>query len=251
VAGHSKWSNIKHRKARVDAQKGRLFTKLGKQLITAAREGGGDPEVNFRLRLIIDKARAANMPNENIERAIARGTGELEGVTYEEIVYEGYGPGGVAIMLDILTDNRNRTASEIRHLFSRHGGNLGETGCVAWMFDKKGLLTVKKEGLPLDEDELLLLALEAGAEDVKDEDELFEIVTEPGNFEAVKEALAGQGLVFDTAEVTMIPQTTVEIQDDKEAEKLLKLMDALEEHDDVQEVHANFELADGVLAALE
>ena len=146
MAGHSKWSNIKHRKARVDAQKGRLFTKLGKQLITAAREGGGDPEVNFRLRLIIDKARAANMPNENIERAIARGTGELEGVTYEEIVYEGYGPGGVAIMLDILTDNRNRTASEIRHLFSRHGGNLGETGCVAWMFDKKGLLTVKKRG---------------------------------------------------------------------------------------------------------
>jgi len=250
VAGHSKWANIKHRKARADAQKGRLFTKLGKQLITAARQGGGNPETNFRLRLIIEKAKAANMPNENIERAIAKGTGELEGVTYEEMVYEGYGPGGVAIMLDILTDNRNRTASEIRHLFSRHGGNLGETGCVAWMFDKKGLLTVKKEGLPLDEDELLLLALEAGAEDVKEEEGLYEITTAPENFTAVRETLAAQGLTFETAEVTMIPQTTVEIQDNKEAERLLKLMDALEEHDDVQEVYANFELSSEVLAAL-
>ncbi|MGI6143606.1 MAG: YebC/PmpR family DNA-binding transcriptional regulator [bacterium] len=250
MAGHSKWANVKHRKARADAQKGRLFTKLGKQLITAARQGGGNPEANFRLRLIIDKAKAANMPNENIERAIAKGTGDLEGINYEEMVYEGYGPGGVAIMLEILTDNRNRTASEVRHLFSRHGGNLGETGCVAWMFDKKGLLTVKKEGLSLEEDELLLLALEAGAEDVKEEDDSYEITTAPENFATVKEALDAQGLVFDTAEVTMIPQTTVEIQDNKEAERLLKLMDALEEHDDVQEVYANFELSDEVLAAL-
>jgi len=250
MAGHSKWSNIKRRKSQVDAQRGRIFTKLGKQLITAAREGGGDPEMNFRLRLVIEKAKAANMPNDNIERAIARGTGDVEGVDYEEIVYEGYGPGGVAIMLEILTDNRNRSASEIRYLFSRHGGNLGTSGCVAWMFAKKGLLTVKREGQDIDEDELFLLALEAGAEDIKEDDGQYEITTLPEKYVAVKEALTEYGILLETAEITMIPTSTVEVKDE-EAKKLLKLLEALEEHDDVQEVYANFDMPDEILAQME
>ncbi|MGI6574613.1 MAG: YebC/PmpR family DNA-binding transcriptional regulator [bacterium] len=250
MAGHSKWANIKHKKARADAQKGRVFTKLAKQIILAAREGGGDLDANFRLRLVVDKAKAANMPNENIERAIAKGSGGLETVNYEEIVYEGYGPGGAAILMELLTDNRNRTASEIRYIFSRHGGNLGESGCVAWMFAKKGLLVVKNEGLPVDEDELLLFALEAGAEDVKEEEDAFEIITSVDSFKQVKETLQEQGINFESAEITMIPQSTVEVQG-HDAEKLMKLMEALEDHDDVQEVYANFNIADDVLAKME
>jgi len=239
MSGHSKWSTIKHKKAAKDARKGKLFTKLIKELTVAARMGGGDINSNPRLRTAVLAARANSMPGENIERAIKKGTGELEGVTYEEIQYEGYGPGGAAILAQVLTDNKNRTVSEIRRLFAKHGGNLGETGCVSWMFDKKGLITVEKAHI--DEDRLMSVVLDAGAEDVKDEDDLFEVVTPPEEFEKVKERLDQEKVPLASAQVTMVPKNTVDV-DAKYVEQILKLTEELEDHDDVQSVSANFNI---------
>ena len=247
MAGHSKWANIKHRKSKQDAIKGKIFTKLAREIIVAAKQGGGDPDANFRLRIAIEKAKANNMPNENINRAIQKGIGGNEAENYEEIVYEGYGPGGVAITLKIMTDNRNRTAGEIRHLFSKNGGNMGETGCASWMFDRKGYLAVDRESVDLTEDEILLLGLEAGAEDIKIEDNLIEIYTQPEDFEKVKTNLEEQGFKFSEAEIDLVPQNTVTVTDLEQAKKLVKLMDALEEHDDVQDVFSNFVIPDEIM----
>lgn len=249
MAGHSKWSNIKHRKEREDARRSRVFTRIGRQIMVAAREGGGDPDTNSHLRLAIDTARAANMPTENIERAIKRGTGELEGVNYEELTYEGYGPGGVAILLHALTDNRNRTAGEIRHLFSRHDGNLGESGCVAWMFERKGVIALDL-GAVEDADELMLEALEAGADDIELHDDFIEVLTDPGEMANVRDALSEAGYTFTAAELRMVPSNVVEVEGD-DAEKLLKLLDSLEDHDDIQSVSANFDVDEDVLEALQ
>ncbi len=249
MAGHSKWSNIKHKKEREDARRGKLFTKLSRQIAVAAREGGPDPAMNSRLRLAIDQARAANMPMDNIERAIKRGTGELDGANYEELVYEGYGPGGVAILLDIMTDNRNRTAGEIRHLFSRYGGNLGETGCVAWMFTRRGVITFDRQAVE-DEDALMLEALEAGAEDVEVDDDFIEVHTEPGMLQEVRDKLVAAGYEPTAAEPRRVPSSVVEVDGDN-AQRLLKLLDALEDHDDVQSVSANFDMAEDVLEAIQ
>ncbi|NLM46807.1 MAG: YebC/PmpR family DNA-binding transcriptional regulator [Firmicutes bacterium] len=249
MAGHSKWANIKHRKARMDAQKGKIFTKISREIMAAVRAGGPDPNANFRLRLALQKARSVNMPNDNIARAVQKGSGEADGVSYEEIVYEGYGPAGTAVMLEILTDNRNRTAAEIRHIFSRRGGSLGESGCVAWMFSRKGYLTVNRN--EWDEDELMLLALDAGAADFEVEDELYTIYTEPGDFEQVKEKLETAGVKFADASITMVPENTVEITDLEEARKAVELIDLLEDHDDVQNVYTNLDLPPEIAAALE
>lgn len=243
MSGHSKWSTIKRKKAKVDSARGKVFTRVAKEIIAAARDGGGDPEANSRLKNAIAKAKEVNIPNDNIQRAIKRGTGELGGASLEELAYEGYGPGGVAVMVDILTDNRNRTAGEIRHLFSKHGGNLGETGCVSWMFDARGLLIVEKSDLQIDGDELLLTAIDAGALDVREEDDSFEIYTEPDALEQITEKMTAEGIKVSDAEVTKIPQTTVLLEGNQQ-DQMLKLIDLLEEHDDVQEVFANFELAD-------
>jgi YebC/PmpR family DNA-binding regulatory protein len=239
MSGHSKWSTIKHKKAAKDAKKGRIFTKLIKEITVAARMGGGDINANPRLRTAVITARANSMPGDNIERAIKKGTGELEGVSYEEIQYEGYGPGGAAILAQVLTDNKNRTVSEIRRLFAKHGGNLGETGCVAWMFDKKGVITVERS--QIDEDRLMGFVLEAGAEDVKDEGDLFEVVTQPEDFEKVKEALDREKVVLTSAQITMVPKNTVTVGE-KHVEQILKLTEELEDHDDVQSVSANFDI---------
>lgn len=241
MAGHSKWANIKHRKSRQDAAKGKLFTKVAKEIIMAAKAGGGDPAANFRLRIAVDKAKAINMPTDNISRAIARGSGGLESDNYEEFTYEGYGPGGVAIMLDIATDNRNRTAGDIRHLFSKYGGNLGETGCVNWMFKKQGVLLIAREETSLSEDELLLMAAEAGADDLTAEEDSFQITCSPDDVWQVKAALEEQGLTVAGAEVTYVPSNTVAVSGD-DATRLMKLMEMLDDHDDVQEVYANFDL---------
>jgi YebC/PmpR family DNA-binding regulatory protein len=239
MSGHSKWSTIKHKKAAKDAKKGKLFTKLIKEITVAARMGGGDINANPRLRAAVGAAKAASMPSDNIDRAIKKGTGELEGVTYEEVQYEGYGPGGTAILAQVLTDNKNRTVSEIRHLFSKHGGNLGEAGCVAWMFDKKGLITVEKS--QIDEDRLMGLALESGAEDVKEEEGIFDVITSPEDFERVKEKLEREHVPLASAQVTMVPKSTVDV-DAKHVEQILKLTEELEDHDDVQSVSANFNI---------
>ncbi len=248
MAGHSKWANIKHKKARADEKRGKIFTKLGKEIIVAAREGGGDPDGNPRLKMLIQKAKAMNMPNENINRAIQRGTGEIEGEALEELNYEGYGPGGVALMLHITTDNRNRTAAEIRHLFSKHGGSLGEAGCVGWMFKRKGLLEVNKEDLQCDVEEVELIAIEAGAEDIRDNGNSLEIITTPETFESVKSTLeADCGIKWAFSDITMIPDNTVEVQDLETVRKLMKLVDVLEDHDDVQDVYANFSIPDEIM----
>jgi len=239
MSGHSKWSTIKHKKAAKDAKRGKLFTKLIKEITVAARMGGGDINANPRLRTAVMTARTQSMPGDNIDRAIKKGTGELEGVTYEEIQYEGYGPGGAAIIAQVLTDNKNRTVSEIRRLFTKHGGNLGETGCVGWMFDKKGLITVEKS--QIDEERLLGIVLDAGAEDVRDEDEFFEVVTQPEDFHAVKDRLDHEKVAVASAQVTLIPKTTVKV-DAKNVEQILKLTEELEDHDDVQNVSANFNI---------
>lgn len=240
MSGHSKWATIKRKKAKVDAQRGKLFTRLAKEIMVAARQGGKDPEGNIQLKTAIQKAKEANIPNENITRAIQKGAGELESADYEEFNYEGYGPGGVAVLIEIMTDNRNRTAGEIRHLFSRNSGSLGESGCVAWIFQEKGLLVIEKATCTNQEDDLMLLAIEAGAEDFKTSDDSYEITTEPTELAAVKDNLLSVGVSVDYAEVTKIPLNTVNLAG-KEAEQMLKLLDALEEHDDVQMVYTNFE----------
>ncbi|RKZ35120.1 YebC/PmpR family DNA-binding transcriptional regulator [bacterium] len=249
MSGHSKWSQIRHKKAAADAKRGKLFTKLIREITIAAREGGGDPDMNPRLRTAIESAKSANMPSENIERAIKRGTGELEGISYEEVVYEGYGPGGVAILVEVVTDNKNRTVSEIRKLFSNYEGNLGESGCVAWIFQKAGLIMVPKKEIGAEE--LLDYALESGAIDFKDEDdEFFEIYTEPSDLIDVRDELKKKNVEIDSAELTAIPQSTVHLEG-KEAEKLLKLMYSLEDHDDVQKVYSNMDIPDEIVASFQ
>lgn len=250
MAGHSKWANRKHRKGRQDALRGKIFSKLAREITVAAKEGGPDPSSNARLRLAIEKAKAASMPADNIERAIQRSTGSQSGEDYEELVYEGYGPAGTAVLLEIMTDNRNRTAAEIRHLFSRNGGSLGETGCVAWMFKRKGLLVVDRSKHDIDEEELLLLAAEAGAEDVKAAEEAFEIYTSVDDLEQVRETLEkDHAIQFADVEVTMLPSSEIDVQG-KEAEQLVRLIDALEEHDDVQNVFHNANISEEILQAL-
>ncbi|MBN1282448.1 MAG: YebC/PmpR family DNA-binding transcriptional regulator [Proteobacteria bacterium] len=238
MSGHNKWSTIKHKKGAADAKRGKLFSKLIKEITIAARLGGGDPDGNPRLRTVLDKARQANMPNDNVARAIKKGTGDLEGFTYEEITFEGYGPSGVAMLVETTTDNRNRTVAEMRHLFAKMGGNLGEAGCVAWMFTKHGVITFDKS---VGEENLMDVALEAGAEDIKDEEDILTVTTDPGSFESVKKACEDAGLKYIEANISMVPQNTIKL-DRNAAEKMLKLMDALEDHDDVQNVYANFDI---------
>ncbi|HCJ67415.1 MAG TPA: YebC/PmpR family DNA-binding transcriptional regulator [Elusimicrobia bacterium] len=245
MSGHSRWAGIKHRKGAQDAKRGRVFTKLIREITIAAREGGGNPEHNPRLRKAIDDARADNMPAENVKRAIQRGTGELPGVVYEEVVYEGYGPAGVAVIVEATTDNKNRTTSEIRRLFSEYGGNLGESGCVSWMFKKKGYLAVEKN--KIGEDELISIALDAGAEDVRTDDEdLYEVITLPEEYEKVKKILEEKKIPLSSAEITFFPQTYIKL-DEKKAETMLALMNALEEHEDVKNVYANFDIPKAVM----
>ena len=239
MSGHNKWSTIKHKKGAADAKRGQVFTKIIKEITVAAKLGGADPDGNPRLRAAIDKAKSENMPKDNIERAIKKGTGELEGVTYEEITYEGYGPGGVAVLVEVMTDNRNRSVSDVRSIFTKCNGNMGETGCVSWMFGKKGLLVFPKS---VDFDKLFEAALEAGAEDVTDEGEQYEVLTDPANFIDVRDSLIRAGFFSESAEVTMIPQTLVKLEG-KHAETMLKLMERLEDNDDVQNVYANFEIS--------
>ncbi len=247
MSGHSKWSTIKHKKGAADAKRGKIFTKLIKEITVAARMGGGDIDANPRLRSAVQAAKTENMPKDNIERAIKKGTGELEGVNYEEISYEGYGPGGAAVLIESLTDNKNRTVAEVRHIFSKTGGNLGENGCVAWMFDLKGYLAVARDAV--DEEQLMEAALEAGAEDVREEEDLFEVITAPGDFESVKEALDKAAIPISEAEVTMLPQNTTNLAG-KEAEQMVRLMDMLEDCDDVQKVYTNADIPEEVIAGM-
>lgn len=250
MAGHSKWANIKHKKARSDEKRGKEFTKVAKEITIAARMGGGDPESNARLKLLIQKGKSINMPNENIMRAIKKGTGELESEILEEILYEGYAPGGVAVMLEIATDNRNRTASDIRHLFSKHGGNLGESGCVSWMFDRVGQIIVKRENIKMDQEDFILSAIELGADDVREDDEeVIEIITSIDKFMEIQESLAKE-IELESADLVMLPQNTVEINDEEVAGRILKLIDILEDHDDVQNVYANFSISDEIMEKL-
>ena len=246
MSGHSKWHSIKHKKGALDAKRGKLFTKFIKEITVAARSGGGDPDGNARLRKAILDAKAGNMPNDTIERAIRRGTGEEEGVHYEEVTYEGYGPGGVALLIEAMTDNRNRTVAEIRHLFSKNGGNLGESGSVGWMFDKRGYIVVDKAAKP--EEELFELAIEAGADDLRDYEENFEIITSPDKFESVLSAVKSGGIEPQVSEITMVPQNYIKLEG-QEARQMLKLMEALEDHDDVQKVSANFDISEADMAA--
>ncbi len=247
MSGHNKWSTIKHKKGKLDAQRGKLFTKIIRELTTAAREGGGDADGNPRLRAAITAAKAANMPGDTMKKAILRGTGELPGVSYEETTYEGYGPGGVAVMLQVLTDNRNRTTAEIRHLFGKHGGNLGESGCVSYLFKKQGYIIIPKSAGG--EDTVMEAALEAGAEDFFAEDpELYEIYTAPDELHKVKGQLEAHGLPVEQAKVEMVPSTQVRLED-KKAEQMIRLMEAFEEHDDVQNVWANFDIDERILQA--
>ncbi len=247
MSGHSKWSSIKHQKSKTDARRGRLFTKLIREITVAARTGGGDIDSNPRLRTAVAAAKAANMPAENIDKAIRRGTGDLPGVSYEEARYEGYGPGGVAIIVDVLTDNKNRTVAEIRNIFSKHNGNLGETGCVSWMFRWKGIITLSREKYP-DEDYIMGIVLEAGAEDMKVEDDYYYIYTAPEELEVVRSSLEDAMVEIESAEISAVPQSTVKLEG-KDAEKLLKLIDALDELDDVRQVSSNFEIEDALLEA--
>lgn len=247
MSGHSKWSTIKRKKGAKDAERGRLFTRLIKEITVAARQGGGDDDANPRLRSAIQAAKAANMPSANIDKAIKKGTGELPGVTYEEVIYEGYGPGGVAIYLEALTDNKNRTVAEIRHILSKHGGSMGESGSVAWMFKKKGIITVSSK--QISEDDLMMATLDAGAEDIESDDDVFRVKTEPNNLEKVKKALEGNNISYETAELTKEPSSTIAVEG-RIAEQLLKLMDALEDQEDIQNIFANFDIDDKIIEAL-
>jgi YebC/PmpR family DNA-binding regulatory protein len=248
VSGHSKWASIKHKKKATDAKRGQEFTKLSRAITVAVREGGPDPASNLALQNAIEKARQASMPKDNIERAIARASGEgADAASYEAVTYEGYGPGGVAVFVEALTDNRNRTASDVRHLFSKHDGNLGESGVVAWLFERKGVVLVPADAV--DEDELTLAAAEAGAEDVEREETSFRVTCAPEQLTAVREALEAGGFSVEDAQATMLPKTTVEVEDEAVARKLVRLMDALEENDDVQGVYANFDISEQLLEA--
>jgi YebC/PmpR family DNA-binding regulatory protein len=244
MSGHSKWSSIKHKKAKTDAVRGKVFTKLIREITISAREGGGDPTGNPRLRLAVQTAKEANMPAENIERAIKKGTGELEGQILEEFWYEGYGPAGVALIIDVVSDNRNRTTGEVRHALTKHGGSLGENGCVAWTFDTLGVVTVNREGV--DEDKLMAAALDAGARDVNDEGESFDVYTAPTDLSSVCEALTAAGFAYLAAEVQKVPRTFVKVDGD-DARKVIRLVEALEDLDDVQRVSANFDIPDEIL----
>ena len=246
MSGHSKWHSIKHKKGALDAKRGKLFTKLIKELTVAARQGGGDPNGNARLRKAISDAKAGNMPNDTIDRAIRRGTGEEGGVNYEEITYEGYGPGGVALLIEAMTDNRNRTVAEIRHIFSKNGGNLGESGSVGWMFEKKGYLVVDKSAKP--EDQLFDIAIDAGADDMRDDEDNWEIITAPETFEGVQSAIKAAGITPQVAEIEMVPQNYIKLEGGP-AHQMVKLMEALEDHDDVQKVSANFDMSEADMAA--
>ena len=246
MAGHSKWANIKHRKGAQDAKRGKVFTKIIKELTVAARIGGGDPNANPRLRTAIDKAKQANMPKDNVDRAIKKGTGDLDGVSYEEGIFEGYGPGGVALIVEFLTDNRTRTVADVRHIFGKFGGNLGVSGSVAFLFDRKGLISFSADN---DFDQIFEAALEAGAEDVKDEGDVYEVITDPADFIEVREAMTATGLQVETADVAMLPQNQIQLEG-KPAETMLKLMDALEDNDDVQNVFANFDISEDELAKI-
>jgi YebC/PmpR family DNA-binding regulatory protein len=248
MSGHSKWSSIKHKKGAADARRGKLFSKLSRAIIVAAREGGPDPAGNLALQNAIEKARSYSMPKDNIERAIARGSGaDSDAQAFETVVYEGYGPSGVAIIVEALTDNRNRTAADVRHLFSKHDGNLGGSGAVTWLFERRGVVLV---GADVDEDELTLAAAEGGADDVSRDGSSFQVVADPENLTAVREAIEGAGFSVESAELTMVPKTTVEVADEASAKKILRLMDALEESDDVQDVYSNFDIPERVLEAV-
>lgn len=247
MSGHSKWSTIKHKKGATDAKRGKLFTKLIKEITVAARMGGGDPDSNPRLRHAVNTARSQNMPKDTSERAIKKGTGELEGVNYEEILYEGYGPGGVAVLVECLTDNKNRTIAEVRHAFGKAGGNVGTDGCVAWMFDKKGLISVSKEDS--DEETLMEVALDAGAEDIKEETDFFDIIMAPADFDVVKDAIDEAKIKYELAEITMIPQNLTKLEG-KEAEQMVKFMDVLDDCDDVQKFYSNADIPDEVFDSL-
>ncbi|VAW35546.1 Probable transcriptional regulatory protein YebC [hydrothermal vent metagenome] len=248
MSGHSKWSTIKRKKGAIDAKRGKIFTKLIKEITVAARMGGGDVDANPRLRSAVNTAKAENMPKDNIERAIKKGTGNLDGANYEEILYEGYGPGGVAILVETMTDNKNRTVADIRHFFAKVGGNLGESGCVAWMFAKKGLILLDKEGIS--EEELMDIAIEAGADDVLEDDEVFQILTAPEDFNQVVENLEQKGLQPQEATLSMEPKNTVAVTEERPARSLLKLLGNLEDHEDVQKVHANFDIPDELMETI-
>jgi len=244
MSGHSKWSSIKHKKGATDAKRGKIFTKLIKEITVAARMGGGDPDANPRMRTAIAAAKSENMPKDNIERAIKKGTGELEGVNYEESTYEGYGPGGAAVFIESVTDNKNRAVADIRHIFSKNGGNLGENGCVAWMFDKKGYIAIEKK--VVDEDSLMETSIEAGAEDVREDNGSFEIITEPDDFESVKTAIDKAAIPYIDAEITMLPQSTTNLEG-KQALQMVKLMEALDDCDDVQKVYTNADIPEEIV----
>jgi YebC/PmpR family DNA-binding regulatory protein len=250
MAGHSKWAQIKHKKAVVDARRGKLFSKLAREISVAAKLGGGDPSMNPRLRVAIEKAKSANMPQENIKRAIQKGTGELPGTSYEEVFYEGYGPGGVALMIHALTDNKNRTVAELRHLLSKHGGSLGEAGCVSWIFEKKGYILVNKTDI--DEDTLMGIVIDAGAEDLRNDpkEDNYEVITSLEDFQKVKDAIVAAGITPQAAEITMLPKSYIKIEGET-AEKMIKLMEVLEDHDDVQNVYANFDMPEEIMAKAE
>jgi YebC/PmpR family DNA-binding regulatory protein len=248
MSGHSKWATIKHKKAATDKARGKLFAKLLRQVEVAAREGGGDPEANPTLRTMFQKARDNSIPMDTIDRAIKRGTGELEGVTYEEVTYEGYAPGGVAVMVDVLTDNRNRAGADIRNIFTKNGGSMAEPGAVAWQFDRKGTIVVPRSA---DEEELMLTAIDAGAEDIVDDGDSWRVITPPTELHAVRTALEGEGIGVESSDLTMVPQTTIPLDTADRAKRVLRLIDVLDEHDDVQAVHANFDIPDTILETVE
>jgi len=247
MSGHSKWSSIKHKKAANDSKRGKIFTKLIKEVTIATKEGGGDPDKNPRLRTAIANAKAQNVPNDKIETSILRGTGQLPGMSFEEILYEGYGPGGVAIIVEVVTDNKNRSVADMRYIFSKNGGNLGENGCVAWMFNKKGLIAIDKD--KADEDDIITIALDAGAEDVEVSDDSYEILTAPEDFEKVKNAVEEAEIEMVLAEISMIPQTTIRVEG-KDANQVLKIVELLEDYDDTQNVYSNFDIDDDIIEQL-
>ncbi|WP_058307265.1 YebC/PmpR family DNA-binding transcriptional regulator [Gracilibacillus massiliensis] len=249
MAGHSKWKNIQRRKNAQDAKRGKIFMKHAKDIYIAAKQGGGDPDMNPSLRLAVDKAKSDNMPNDNIDRAIKKATGDLDGANFEELTYEGYGPGGTAVMVEVLTDNKNRTASELRHAFSKNGGNLGENGCVAFMFDRKGYIVIDQDKTDADEDTMMLEVIEAGAEEMETADGAYEIYTDPEDFQDVKSALEESGFTLETAEITMIPQTLSAV-DESDGNKMVKLVNMLEDMEDVQEVHHNMDADDEIMAQI-